>query len=259
MKFPSACSTIKVVALLLSALLFSTQPILAQEQPPVTGEELPRNINVSGIGVVNAQPNMAIVSLGVETQAEEASAALAQNNEQMQALIDTLREAGIAEEEIQTQTVRLQPQYAQAPDPNQPQASDRPTTPEIIGYVATNTVEVRVRDLSMVGELLDAAVQAGGNQIQGIRFDLSDPTAALDQAREVAWQDACHKAEQLATLADAALGPVLTISEFSQTPIPLAQDVATARGAAEAAVPVQPGAQQIQVNVQVTWQLRSAE
>ncbi|MEZ4727217.1 MAG: SIMPL domain-containing protein [Caldilineaceae bacterium] len=251
-------TTTTLVALCLSILFLSNGIVLAQAQPPVTDEEAPRSINVSGTGSINAQPDTAVVSLGVETQAEEAGAALTQNNEQMQALLDTLSEAGIAEEDIQTQTVRLQPQYAQA-EPTAPQAGTRAVIPEIIGYVATNTVEVRVRELSTVGELLDAAVQAGGNQIQGIRFELSNPTDALDQARQAAWQDALHKAEQLATLADATLGAVLTISEFSQTPIPLAQDTAVLRGAAEAAVPVQPGTQQIQVNVQVTWRLVEAE
>lgn len=258
MNYRFAASTGRLLALLLSVLLFSTQSVLAQDTPPLTDTDPPRTVNVSGTGVVNAQPDLAVVTLGVETQAEAAAAALAQNSEQVQALLDTLTAAGVAEEDIQTQTVRLQPQYAQPPDPNQPQASDQPTTPEIIGYVATNTVEARVRDLNSVGEVLDAAVQAGANQIQGIRFDLSDPTAVLDQAREAAWQDARRKAEQLAALADAALGPVLTISEFSQTPIPLAQDV-TALRAAEAAVPVQPGTQQVQVNVQVTWQLMNTE
>lgn len=258
MTYRFAASTGRLLALLLSVLLFSTQSALAQVNPPPTDAAAPRTLNVSGTGVVNAQPDLAVVTLGVETQAEAAAAALTQNSEQVQALLDTLTAAGVAKADIQTQTVSLQPQYAQAPDPNQPQASDQPTTPEIIGYVATNTVEVRVRDLSMVGELLDAAVQAGGNQIQGIRFDLSDPTSVLDQAREAAWQDARRKAEQLVALADATLGPVLTISEFSQTPIPLAQDV-TALRAAEATVPVQPGVQQVQVNVQVTWQLTNTK
>lgn len=251
-------STGRLLALLLSVLLLSTQSVLAQTVPPPTDVDAPRMVNVSGTGVVNAEPDLAVVTLGVETQAEEAAAALAQNNEQMQALFDALITAGVAAEDMQTQTVRLQPQYAQPPDPNQPQASDQPTTPAIIGYVATNTVEARVRDLNTVGELLDAAVQAGANQIQGIRFELSDPTAVLDQAREAAWQDARRKAEQLAALAGATLGPALTISEFSQTPIPLAQDV-TALRAAEAVVPVQPGTQQVQVNVQVTWQLMNTE
>jgi uncharacterized protein YggE len=258
MNYQFASFTGRVLALLLSLLLLSTQSTLAQTVPPLTDADPPRTVNASGTGVVNAEPDLVVITLGVETQAEEAAAALTQNSEQVQALLDTLTAAGVAEEDIQTQTVRLQPQYTQPPAPPQPQASDQPLTPEITGYVATNTVDVRVRDLSMGGELLDAAVQAGVNQIQGIRFEISDPTAALDQAREAAWQDARRKAEHLVALADAALGPVLTISEFSQTPIPLAQDAATFR-AAEAAVPVQPGTQQVQVNVQVIWQLMNTE
>jgi uncharacterized protein YggE len=95
-------------------------------------------------------------------------------------------------------------------------------------------------------------VQAGGNQIQGIRFELSDPQAALDQARQAAWEDARHRGEQWAKLTGATLGDVLTINEF-QSAIPFAADSSLVRSAVS--VPVEPGTQTIQVDVQVSWRL----
>jgi uncharacterized protein YggE len=201
---------------------------------------------------------VAVITIGVETNAEDAGAVLAQNNEQMQALIDTLEGAGIAAEDIQTHSIQLYSPDAQtfgtqgatqeAP-PDTASGERGPAT----GYRAVNLVEARVRDLAQVGAVIGQAVQAGANQIYGIRFELSDPQAALDQARQEAWDEALHKAEQWAELTGAALGEVLTINEY-QSPIPYAAESALARGA-PADVPVEPGTQTIQLEVQVSWRL----
>ena len=122
--------------------------------------------------------------------------------------------------------------------------------------MATNVVEVRVRDLDGLGELLDAAVQAGGNQIQGIRFEIEDMSALAALAREAAWEDALAKAEQLTALSGSELGPALTIQESSRIPRPYverAMDVSVA-----AAVPVELGTQTVEVDLQVTWLLEEA-
>lgn len=242
--------SIVLVALLIGTLigLPSTATVSAQEG---TTDTTSRTVSVSGSGQVNAEPDTAYVTLGVDTQAEEAAAALAQNSEQMQSLVDALKQAGIAAEDIQTQYVRLQPRYSQ-PDTQGPSASNQ--EPTLIGYQASNAVEVRVQDLNTLGDLLDTAVQAGSNRIQGIRFEVSDPATFLDQAREMAWNDAMHKAEQLATLAGAELGDAVTINETSASPRPVVREE-FARAQA-AAVPIEPGTQSIQVDVQVTWQLR---
>lgn len=245
-----------VILLLLCTLLLTPASTVLAQQPPVPGTEVPRTVSVSGTGQISAQPDAALLTLGVETQAPDAGAALSQNSEQMNALIETLTSSAVAAEDIRTQAVRLQPQYNQ-PEIQPAQPPTGTVSAEIIGYIATNTVEVTVRDLANLGQLIDGAVQAGSNQIYGIDFTVSDPTAALDEARAAAWQDAQHKAEQLAELAGATLGDVMSINEFSQTPLPLAQS-ATAMGAADA-VPIQPGLQQLQVNVQISWQLDSGE
>jgi uncharacterized protein YggE len=238
-----------LAAVLVSVLLLQPGYDTVSAQAETGSIQSQRTLNVSGSGQVSARPDTAIVTLGVQTEAEQANVALSENSQQMQAVIDALKKAGVAAEDIQTQVINLQPRYEQPPAPG---PSTLPGTPKLVGYVATNTVEVTVRQLGTLGELLDAAVQAGGNQIEGISFEVSNPATLLDQARAAAWQDAQHKAEQLAGLAGAKLGEVLSITESSQTPRPVLQAV---QAAPAAAVPVEPGTQTIEVDVQVTWSL----
>jgi uncharacterized protein YggE len=211
-----------------------------------TTNEVQRTVSVSGSGQAEAQPDQATVRLGVQTEAESAEQALADNNAKMQSLLDSLQQAGVASEDIQTQAIQLQPRYDQQPE-------QQGTGPIVTGYTAANIVEVKVKNLDTLGELLDAAVQAGSNTVEGINFEVSDSAALLDQARETAMQDARHKAEHLVSLADATLGNVLTINEFSNTPRPVAR--AGVAMAEAQAVPIAPGTQSIQIDVQVTWLL----
>lgn len=224
----------------------------AQAQPtPVLTNTALRTISVSGNGTAEVTPDMAIVSLGVQTDAPTASQALAENNTQMKAVMDTLTKAGVANADIQTTTIQLSPRY-ENPPPQQGQAQATPAN-RLAGYTAVNTVQVKVRKLDSLGGLLDQVVNAGGNQIQGISFDVANPAQSMDQARQAAMNDATHKAQQLASLANATLGPVFSISETSQTPIPFAGMEARAAGAD---VPVSPGTQTVTVNLQVTWVLQ---
>jgi len=236
-----------LVAILLVTLLVQSGCAAAPSLPQVEGEQQSHTISVSGRGQVSARPDVAVVTLGVQTEAEEASAALSQNGERVQRLIDALKGADVAAEDIQTRSIQLWPRYEDTRPEGQPQ---------VVGYTASNTVEVRIRDLDALGRLLDSAVQAGGNRIEGIRFEVSDPSQVLDQAREAAWRDAEHKAAQMAELADAVLGEVISIGETSRTPGPIVRE---GLGGAEAAVPVEPGSQALEVNVQVTWELVSGQ
>ena len=250
--------TVYLVAVLLAAawLLPASGPTWAhaqEEEKDVTSEDCDcdykRTLNVSGTGEALAQPDTAVVTLGVITEAKEAGDALKQNSTQMAAVIEALIDAGIESKDIQTQTIRLSPRY-ERPAPRQG------VTPpaELVGFSATNMVEVRVRRISGLGEALDAVVEAGGNQIQGISFEIADRSELYDQAREAAWADALNKAEQLAGLAGAELGAVVTINESSHTPVLYAER--SMAFAADQGVPVEPGTQSVQISVQVTWALQ---
>lgn len=246
-------SVVAVILLVLTWLTALPHPALAQQLPPTPST---RTLTVTGSGMASVRPDVAVVTVGVQTAAAAASAALDQNNEQMQALIDTLLATGVVSDDMQTQTVQLQPQIPMPP-PGQPLPSDQAAgssaTITTTGYIATNLVEVRVRDLSTLGALLDSVTQAGGNRIEGIGFEVSNPEAAVEQARQMAWENARSSAEKLAQLVGVTLGAVAQVNESSF--VPTAPAPLAAAGFAAASVPIAPGAQQVTVNLQVSWQL----
>jgi uncharacterized protein YggE len=246
---------VTIVAVLLAAswLLSAPGPSVAQAQEEDDAASPSRTISVSGSGQVSATPDIAVVSLGVQTEATEAGTAISENNTQMEAVITALEDAGVAQKDIQTQVIQLTPRYQQ---PSSQTGSSQQGPPELVGYTATNIVQVTVRKIDSLGDLLDSAVQAGANQIQGIGFEVENPATLVDQAREAAWADALHKAQQLAELSNSGLGMVLTISESSRTPTPIIER-ALGGGVIAAAVPVQAGTQTIEVDLQATWLLTS--
>lgn len=232
--------------------VFFEQPARAQNDdvaPTESGVE--RTITVSGQGRVSARPDIAVVSIGVETEADSATAALDENSVRMSGVISATLDAGVTRDDVQTEGLSLRPIY-QRPGPG-PEGEEGP--PELVGYRASNVVAVTVRDLDELGALLDAAVEAGGNRIQGIRFEISDNEELRSAAREAAMNEAIGKAEQLTELAGAELGDVLTIEEVGgEAPSPVR--FAETEQAAAAAVPVEPGRQEITVSLRVTWRIR---
>ena len=149
-------SVLLALALLLGAGLMLTNKaaFAAPESAPLSQGTSPadngtvRSVSVSATGEVAAKPDMAVVDLGVQTDAKDAATALSQNSDQMQALIGAVKKAGVASDDIQTQTIRLQPRYTNNSSNQQ----------ELSGFTATNTVEVRVRNLDNLGTLLDTAI-----------------------------------------------------------------------------------------------------
>lgn len=151
-----------VLSLLLGIGL--TSMTLPQQAAAQTDNQEARTIQVTGQGEVSAEPDQAIVRMGVETEADTAESALDDNNDWMTAVISATLDAGIAEEDIQTQGFNLRPIY-DTPDGGQP---------ELSGYRVSNIVRVTVHDLTMLGQLLDATVAAGSNSIEGIQFEVSN-------------------------------------------------------------------------------------
>jgi len=230
--------------------LFVGSLVLAQEGPDDV-----RTIAVLGTGKVAAAPDVAEVNVGVVAQAPTARDALAANNEAMGALLATLKERGVAGKDVQTSSLRINPQYTQPQA--QPGRPAQEFQPRIFAYEVTNTVHITVRDLAKLGELLDAVVSSGANRMHGIAFRIDDDEELLDQARKQAVADARRKAELLAGEAGVVLGPVLTIREQGASlPPPRPMMRAAFAGAAEAmAVPVAEGEQELRVSVDVTYEL----
>lgn len=238
-RYLAVCVLILCVACAGGLAVVSAQPAVNDDA------ELVCTVRVTGTGEVRVIPDRATVRLGVQAEAEMAADALAENNRRMLALIGALQEAGVAPEDIQTQVVRLQPRREEPIEP-------REGLGQIVEYLATNVVEVTVRNLLNLGAIIDAAVQAGGDTVQGINFQVSQPAEAIVQARQRAMQDATMAAEQLAMLAGADLAEVLTISEARSAPIAFER----VEVAETAAVPIQPGTESVQVMVNVTWRLQ---
>jgi uncharacterized protein len=208
-----------------------------------------RVITVSGEGEVRAAPDEAMLSAGVVSDAHTAAAALAANARAMNAVFATLRNAGIAEKNIQTSGFNVSPQYAN--DKNGTQ------TQRISGYEVSNTVNVMVEDLSKVGPTLDALVASGANSIGDISFGIKDPKAAMAKAHEDAVADAVAKAQTLARAAGVTLGPITSISESGgyEPPRPMMRMVA-GMAAAPMQTPIAGGEQSVTANVSITWEIR---
>jgi uncharacterized protein YggE len=213
------------------------------------------SLSVSGEGKVSAAPDTADVNVGVVTQAPTAKEALAANTEAMTKLIATLKEQGIAEKDVQTQNLSIQPQYTQPPRNRENQEF----VPKIAAYQVTNTVQVTSRKIDALGGILDALVQSGANQMYGISFRVDKPEALLDEARVAAVSDAKRKAELIAKAAGVKLGPPIQISESGTMPMPrplMMRGMAAApMMAASAPVPVAGGEQDFSVSVSVTYQI----
>lgn len=185
------------LAALAAALPASAQPSEAPE----------RSISVSGAAEVEAVPDLARVSAGVETRAGTAAEAMAANSAAMAEVFAALEAAGIERRDIQTSNLSLGAVWDHSRD-NEP--------PQIIGYRASNIVSVRVRDVGALGGVIDAVTGAGANRLDGIGFELSDPAAAMTEARAQAVADARTRAETYARAAGVTLGPVLSIRENGQ-------------------------------------------
>jgi uncharacterized protein YggE len=214
-------------------------PALAQNVPPAT-------ISVSGEATVSVPPDLAEVDGGVATEAKTAHEASEANNVAMGKVLLALKGAGIAEKDIQTSRLSLQPQ-------NAPNRSGPPT---IVGYRASNRVAIRVRDVTKVATVIDMLVGAGTNEIGGINFMVSTASKLLDEAREQAIADARRKAEIYARATGVTLGAPLTISEEgSPGPMPFRKMA----GGMAAATPVAQGEETLAITVNVTWAIKPAQ
>ena len=239
----------RIGAILMLVIVFGAAPVAMSQEAPPPGPRPPLgpSIAVVGSGTAAGRPDTAEVTAGVIAQSSTAAQALAQNTASMEKVLKAVAALGIAQKDIQTINVSVIPQRRQGrPDAQQP--------PEIVGYEVSNQVRVTVRDLNVLGRLLDELVSQGTNALGGIRFFVANPAPLLDQARAQAGADARRKAEVYAKAAGVRLGRVLSIRESA----PAAPRFEGVRMQALSAVPVAPGEQEFQASVSVTYAIRSA-
>jgi len=230
----------KTLLLSLTAFCVAAPALADVVTTPVAGTEL----DVSATGTSTRAPDIAQISAGVVTQALRAGDAMAANAKAMTATIAALKRAGVADRDIQTQSISLQPQYRYGD--NQP--------PQLTGYQASNRVSVRIRDLAGAGGVIDALVSAGANQIEGPTLTVEHPETALDEARTKALAAARARADLYAKAAGLSVRRIVRISESDGVPIirPMAMMAANKRAEA---TPVEPGEQELTVNLSVVFEL----
>lgn len=168
-------------------------------------------LTVSGEGSVQSVPDIASLSLGVTSEGASAGAAMSANATALQGVLERLAAAGIAPHDIQTSNLSLNPNWT----------GHETGAPRITGYTAMNFLTITVRDLALLGPVIDAAIGAGANTLNGIEFRLSSPEAAMSEARRLAVADALSRADTLAAAAGVSLGPILSISEGAGQGAPL--------------------------------------
>ncbi len=213
-------------------IMLSTGVALAEEH---------RMITVTGVGTVETVPDMAMLRVGVTHQAAQAAEAMAATSEGVAAVLTRLEDAGVAPRDVQTDQLSLQPVWS---DYN----SD---TRRITGFVASNTLMVRVRDLEGLGAVLDLVITDGANTFGGLSFGLQEPKPAQDAARAAAVADAIDRAEQLAAAAGVALGPIQSIREQGGGVRPEMLEMSMARAAAD--VPIAQGEVSLAARVDIVF------
>lgn len=241
MRIATAAAALAFAAAFTAPLLAAAQTTPAQTAP-VQGTLL----SVSAEGTSEARPDMATINLGVTTEGQTAQAALAENARRMNALIQALRRAGVAERDIQTSNVSVHPQ--QQYRENQP--------PLITGYQANNTVTARVRNVNNLGRIIDASVAAGGNTVHGVYFSHQDPDAQLDAARRDAIAEARRRAELYANALNMRVVRVVAVQEGGGWSPPVPMPMVERAMAQDASTPISPGEVETRVNVSVTYELR---
>jgi uncharacterized protein len=226
-----------------------TAPVAAQS-PEAPEYSAAQTITVVGQGSVRVTPDIAQINIGVETLAESVSEAVAENAAKMEALLAALEAEGVAEKDIQTTNFSVYfERYPESPRVLEEGAAAE-AKPQ---YRVSNMVNVTVRDLDTVGEVLDAVLEAGANNIWGVNFSLDDPQEARAEARTKAMADARVRAEALAELSEVDLGPVMAISEVvGGSTFPTVVAVAE-RAAVAGAGPISPGEVEISYQVQVAY------
>lgn len=224
------------------AMVLLAMPAAAQEQQTRVSD--PPVVITTGEGVVTVVPDRAWVTITAESRASNPREAQRMNAQAMNAVVQRIKGAGIADEAIRTRHYDLQPEF-----------DYRDGKQTLRGYVARNSVEVRLDDIARVGEIIDISVGSGATSVGGVRFDLKTRDEAEREALRRAVADARARADAAAAGAGMTVASVLRIDEtreFVPPPRPVAMRMGAEMMAAEAAPPISPGEQEIRVVVTMT-------
>ena len=236
-----------ILPLLAAAAMSLPAPAAAQtavQVQPISGTRL----DISATGEVSRVPDVAIISTGVVTRAAKANAAIQQNAARMERVRAALKRAGIADRDIQTSSINLNPEYRY----------EQNRSPILTGYTATNQVSVRFRDIAKTGEILDVLVAEGANQISGPSLTIDKPEEALDEARLKAVTAGRARADLYARALGMRVTRLLSVSEGGgyAVPPPMPMYARAEAMSADAATKIDPGEQKVQVSVAMSFELQ---
>ena len=240
--------------LLAAALTVATSWAMAQSPPgaPSASPPRPATIQVTGQAKVSRPPDRVYIDIGVTTQARKSEAATEQNATRVSAVIAAVKSSAGAGVQLTTT------QYSVGPNYNYPRGGGSPT---IIGYTASNVVQVRLDDLARIGRVIDAATQAGSNNVQDIRFALRDEEVPRAEALREAAQNARRDAEALAEALDLRVVRVLAVGEEvpEGRPLPLYAQKMSVAAAPAPATPVEAGTIDVNATVTLTVEVAPAK
>jgi uncharacterized protein YggE len=206
----------------------------------------PRMISVNGMGKIYLTPDVAYIYIGVQSQDENVGNALTKNNEKAQSIAAKLQELGVDAKDIQTSSFNIYPTQQYSPEGQ----------PTVMLYTVDNTVNVTVRDLTLLGKLLDEVVRVGANSINGINFDVIDRTKAVSDARKLAISDARTQADEIAQAAGVQVDQLYNMSVYlNDAPAPM-YDNKGGSAMAVGQVPVAAGQMVITVNVSASYTIK---
>ncbi len=226
----------------------------ARQVVPTDQSSPVRGITVVGEGKTSGKPDVAHITVGIETQAALLQPAVDENKTKMNALLDTLKAQGIAEKDIRTSNYSVYTERV-APSTGVPTKGSEPLSTDQMIYHVSNQVDVTVRDVNQLGDVLDKAVAAGANNIYGVNFNVEDTAKLEADARAKAVADAQARAQDLAKLNGVQLGDVISVSEVvGGGGVPMLRSAAVGMGGG--GTPVQPGELDISVSLQVTYAIK---
>jgi len=199
-----------------------------------------RLLTVTGEATVSVAPDAAVIRIGVSSNAKTAREASDANAQQMTGVLAALKDTGIADRDVQTSRLSVQPQS----DPTRAGAA------RLLGFQVTNQLTIKIRDIDKLPGILDRAIGAGANEMSGLEFVVSEQSKLLDQARDEAMADARRKADRYAKAAGVKVGPVMSIAEEGSSPPPRVLQAMRA-----GAAPIAPGEQILRASVTVTYEI----
>ncbi len=208
-----------------------------------------RSITVVGTGKASGKPDIAHITVGVETQAPSLQKAVDDNKAKMNGLLDTLKKLGLADKDLRTSNYSVYTERVNPPAPGAEVSNDQ------MMYHVTNQVDLTVRDVNQIGDILDKAVAAGANNIYGVNFSVEDTAKLEADARTKAVADAQARAASLAQLNGVQLGDVLTVSEVIGSPA-YPMDLSAKGIGGGGSTPVQPGELEMSISIQVTYAVK---